>query len=75
MRVTGRPVREELVEKALEEELAELEELEELAEAPKGDGEARVGRACRGYHGGLLKLSGSEPSSGSTAGALVLGFP
>ena len=74
-RVTGRPVREELVEKALEEELAELEKLEELEEAPKGDGEARVDRASRGYHGGLLKLSGSGPSSGSMAGAPVLGFP
>ena len=30
VRVTGRPVREELVENALEEELAELEELDEL---------------------------------------------
>ena len=75
VRVTGRPVREELVETALEEELAELEELDELEEAPKGDGEARVDRANRGYHGGLLKLSGSGPSSGSMAGAPVLGFP
>ena len=75
VRVTGRPVREELVEKALAEGLAELEELEELEEAPKGDGEARVDRACRGYHGGLLKLSGSGSSSGSMAGAPVLGFP
>ena len=75
VRVTGRPVREELVEKALEEEFAELEELAELEEAPKGDGEARVDRASRGYHGGLLKLSGSGPSSGSMAGAQVLGFP
>ena len=74
-RVTRRPVREELVEKALEEELAGLEELEELEEAQKGDGEALVGRANRGYHGGLLKLSGSGPSSGSMAGAPVLGFP
>ena len=41
VRVTGRPVREKLVEKALEEELAELEELEE---APKCDGEARADR-------------------------------
>ena len=75
VRVAGRPVREELVEKALEEELAELDELDELEEAPKGDGEALVGRANRGYHGGLLKLSGSGPSSGSMAGAPVLGFP
>ena len=74
-RVTGRLVREELVENALEEELAELEELDELEEAPKGDGEACVGRASRGNHGGLLKLSGSGPSSGSMAGAPVLGFP
>ena len=44
VRVTGRLVREEIVENALEEELAELEELDELEEAPKGDGEARVGR-------------------------------
>ena len=69
VRVTGRPVREELFEKALEEELAELEEVEELEEALKGR------RASRGYHGGLLKLSGSGPSSGSMAGAPVLGFP
>ena len=75
VRVTGRPVREELVENTLEEELAELEELDELEEAPKGDGEARLGRASRGYHGGLLKLSGSGPSSGSMAGEPVLGFP
>ena len=75
VRVTGRPVREGLVEKALEEEIAELEELDELEEAPKGDGEALVDRASRGYHGGLLTLSGSEPSSGSMAGAPVLGFP
>ena len=75
VRVTGRPVREELVDKALEEELAELEELDELEEAPKGDGEAGADRASRGYHGGLLKLSGSGPSSGSMAGAPVLGFP
>ena len=75
VRVTGRPVREELVEKALEEEPAELEELEKLEEAPKGDGEARAYLASRGYHGGLLKLSGSWPSSGSMAGAPVLGFP
>ena len=75
VRVTGRPVREELAEKALEEELAELDELDELEEAPKGDGEARVDRAGREYHGGLLKLSGSGPSSGSMAGAPVLGFP
>ena len=74
-RVTGRPVREELAEKALEEELAELDELDELEEAPKGDGEVLENRAWRGYHGGLLKLSGSGPSSGSTAGAPVLGFP
>ena len=74
VRVTGRPVREELVEKALEEELAELKELEELEEAPKGDGEARVDRASRGFHGGLLKLKGSGPRSGSMAGAPVLGF-
>ena len=74
VRGTGRPVREELVEKALEEELAELEELDELEEAPKGDGEARVDRASRGYHGGLLKLSSSGQSSGSMAGAPVLGF-
>ena len=74
-RVTERPVREELAEKALEEELDEHDELDELEEAPKGDGEARVGRTCRGYHGGLLMLSGSGPSSGSTAGAPVLGFP
>ena len=75
VRVTGRPVREELVEKALEVELAEIEELDELEEAPKGDGEARAGRASRGYHGGFLKLSCSGPSSGSMAGAPVLGFP
>ena len=75
-RVTERPVREHLAEKALVEELAELDELDELEEeAPNGDGEARVGRTCRGYHGGLLMLSGSGPSSGSTAGAPVLGFP
>ena len=73
-RVTGRPVREELVENALEEELAELEERDELEGAPKGDGEARAGRASRGYHGGLLKLCGSWSSSGSMAGAPVLGF-
>ena len=72
--MTGRPVREELAEKALEEEL-ELDELDELEEAPKGDGEALENRAWRGYHGGLLKLSGSGPSSGSSAGAPVLGFP
>ena len=48
VRVTGRPVREEIVEKALEEELAELEELDELEEAPKGDGEGRLVRASRG---------------------------
>ena len=47
---------------ALEEELAELEELDELEEPPKGDGEARLGRASRGYHGGLLRLSGLGPS-------------
>ena len=75
VRVTGRLVREVLVENALEEELAELEELDELEEAPKGDGEALVDRASRGYHGGLLKLSGSGPSSGSMVGAPVLGFP
>ena len=57
VRVTGRPVREELAEKALKEEL-ELDELDELEEAPKGDGEARVDRAWRGHHGGLLRLSG-----------------
>ena len=74
-RVTERPVREELAEKALEEELAELDELDELEEAPKGDGETRVDLASRGNHGGLLKLSGSGPSSGSMAGAPVLGFP
>ena len=74
-RVTERPVREELAEKALEEELAELDELDELEEAPKGDGETRVDRASRGNHGGLLRLSGSGPSSGSMAGAPVLGFP
>ena len=73
-RVTGRPVREELVENALEEALAELEGLGELEEAPKGDGEARLGLACRGYHGGLLRLSGSGPSSGSMAVVQVLGF-
>ena len=70
-RVTERPVREELAENALEEELDELDELDELEEAPKG----AEGRTCRGYHGGLLMLSGSGPSSGSTAGAPVLGFP
>ena len=50
-RVTERPVREELAEKALEEELAELDELDELEEAPKGDKEARADRPSRGYHG------------------------
>ena len=75
VRVTGRPVREELVEKALEEELAELEELEELEEPPKGDGEARLVRASRGYYGVLLISRGSGPSSGSMAWAPVLGFP
>ena len=74
-RVTERPVREELAEKALEEELAELDELDELEEAPKGDGETRVDRASRGNHGGFFRLSGSGPSSGSMAGAPVLGFP
>ena len=74
-RVTGRPVREELAENALEEELAELDELDELEETPKGDGETRVDRASRGNHGGLLKLSGSGPSFGSMAVAPVLGFP
>ena len=73
--VAGRPVREELAENALEEELAELEELDELEEAPKGDGEAHLGRAKRRYHGGLLKLNGLWPSSGLMAGAQVLGFP
>ena len=41
---------------------------------PKGDGEARLGRASRGYHGGLLRLRGSGPSSGSMDGAPVLGI-
>ena len=74
-RVAGRPVREEFVENVLEEELVGLEELDEFEEPPKGDGKARLVRASRGYHGGLLISRGSGPSSGSIAGAPVLGFP
>ena len=73
-RVARRPVREELAENVLDEELVELEELDELEEPPKGDGEARLVRASRGYHGELLRSRGSVPSSGSMAGAPVLGF-
>ena len=70
-RVAGRPEREELTEDVLDEE---LEELDELEEPQKGDGEARFGRASRGYHGGLLRSRGSGQSSGSMAVAPVLGF-
>ena len=73
-RVAGWPVREELAESVLEEELAELEELDELEEPPKGDGEARLVRASRGNHGGLLISRGSWSSSDSMAVAQVLGF-
>ena len=68
-------MREELAENVLEEEIVELEELDELEEPPKGDGEARLVRASRGNHGGLLVSRSSGPSSGSMAGAPVLGFP
>ena len=74
-RIAGRPVRGELAENVLEEELVELEEPDDLEEAPKGYGEARLGRASRGYTGWLLKLRGLGPSSCSMAGAPVLGFP
>ena len=68
-------MREELAENVLEEELEELEELDGLEEPPKGDGEARLVRASRVNHGGLLISRGSWPSSGSMAGAPVLVFP
>ena len=74
-RVAGRPVREKLAENVLEEELVELEELGELEEPPKGDGEAPLVRASRGNHGVLLVSRSSGPSSGSMAGAPVLGCP
>ena len=48
VRVAGRPVREELAEDVLYEELEELEELEALEEPPKADGEALLVRASRG---------------------------
>ena len=45
-RVAERPVREELAENVLEEELVELEELDELEESPKGEfSEARYSAA------------------------------
>ena len=77
VRVAGRPVREELAENVVDEELEELEELEEPEELPelKSDGEALVERATRGNHGGLEMSRGSGPSSGSMAVAPVLGFP
>ena len=74
-RVAGRPVREELAEDVLDEELEELEELEALEEPPKDNGEALLAPASRGYHGGLDISRGLGPSSGSMAGAPVLGFP